>query len=743
MSASTSQHAPAVTLPPAEKARLLTDFNNTFAPYPRDETLVSLFEEQVRRTPDHPALLWEQESLSYRQLLARVNQLAHYLRRCGVGPQVLVGVCMPRKPELVISLLAILKAGGAYVPIDPAYPRERIQYMLDDSHAAVVLTTSSNQALLAGSDSRVVCLDLLAPELAAEPTELAASSADCWSELAYVIYTSGSTGQPKGVMIEHGNASTFVRWCQAEFAQSPFEVVYAATSICFDLSIFELFYTLSIGRTIRLLDSGLHIAEALARETLPTVLLNTVPSIVRHLLNEGIDWARVTVVNMAGEPIPVDVHQRIDLARLEVRNLYGPSEDTTYSTCQRLRPGEPVLIGRPIANTQVYIVDENLRLLPLGATGELCISGDGLSRGYLNKPELTQKSFLPNPFPGGGPRLYRTGDLARWREDGVIDYVGRLDTQVKIRGYRIELGEVETRLQQTPGVAQAVVLARPDASGALQLVGYVTAQPDGLDLMAVTAHLHTQLPGYMVPAAWVELDALPLTPNGKVDKKALPDPQPVQHRAQNYLAPRTAAEQQLVAIWQRLLQVEPIGVQEDFFALGGHSLLVARLIVAIEKEMGVRLSLATALANPTVEQQAAQLLQTTPTEPELELGPQERPAAIPLAFMQEGLWLVDQLESGSVHYHVPLLLRLRGDLHEAALTTALRQLVERHEALRTVIVGDGMRPQQLVLPAAGWQPEPAAAAATAAAEATQVHAWLARPFDLAADYPIRARLWGG
>jgi len=725
---------PTTPLTPTDTA-LLTAFNATAAAYPRHETMVSLFEQQALRTPDQPALLCQAEQLTYRQLQERVNQLANYLRRQGVGPQVLVGVCMPRTAELVVSLLAILKAGGAYVPIDPAYPQERIQYMLQDSQAALLLTTTTTkeQILPAGRGAaQVVCLDQIGAELAAESTELATAAQ--WDQLAYVIYTSGSTGQPKGVMIEHGNAYTFVRWCQEEFAASPFEVVYAATSICFDLSIFELFYTLSIGRVIRLLDSGLAIADALAAETSRAVLLNTVPSIIRHLLNEDIDWQRVTVINMAGEPIPVDVHQRVDLVRMEVRNLYGPSEDTTYSTCQRLVPGEPVLIGRPIANTQVYIVDPQMRLLPVGATGELCISGDGLARGYLNKAELTREKFVPNPFEGGD-RLYKTGDLARWRPDGVLDYVGRLDTQVKVRGYRIELGEIETRLQQAPGVAQAVVLARPDAGGALQLVGYVVPEAD-YDLSAVTRHLRLTLPEYMVPAAWVELPVLPLTPNGKVDKKALPDPQLSLARPDDYVAPRTDVECTLVAIWQRLLQVEPVGIHDDFFALGGHSLLAARLTVAIEKETGTRLPLGTVLAHPTVAQLAERLGQ--PLAVEVEFLPQVRPARIPLSFMQEGLWLVDQME-GSVHYNVPLLLRLNGPLNEAALTTALRQLVARHESLRTVVLSDAAGTYQHLLPAESWQLRVTAATAEDD-EDEQVRQWLELPFDLSQDYPIRAQL---
>ncbi|WP_400193664.1 amino acid adenylation domain-containing protein [Hymenobacter sp. B81] len=726
---------PPIVLTPADERQLLTVFNDTWADYPRHETMISLFEQQVARTPDQPALLCGDQQLSYRELQQRVNQLANYLRGRGIGAQTLVSVCMPRTVELVVSLLAILKAGGAYVPIDPAYPRERIQYMLQDSQSALVLTTTQEQVLLAGnSDAAVVCLDTLADELAWESTELALPASG-WHELAYVIYTSGSTGQPKGVMIEHGNAYTFVRWCQQEYAASSFEVVYAGTSICFDLSIYEIFYTLSIGRVIRLLDSGLAIAEALERETSRAVLLNTVPSIIRHLLNEGIDWQKVTVINMAGEPIPVDVHQRVDLARIEVRNLYGPSEDTTYSTCQRLLPGEPVLIGRPIANTQAYIVNEHLQLLPLGAVGELCLAGDGLSRGYLNKAELTREKFLPNPFPGGD-RLYRTGDLARWRPDGIIEYLGRLDTQVKIRGYRIELGEVETRLQQAPGVAQAVVLARPDAAGALQLVGYVVPGA-GYDPVAVQSHLRVTLPEYMVPAAWVELDVLPLTPNGKVDKKALPEPQLNVWRQQPYVAPRTETEQTLAGIWQRLLEVEQVGVHDDFFALGGHSLLAARLMVAIEKQTGTRLPLRTVLANPTVEQLARQLGQASAAEEEL--VPQERPARLPLAFMQEGLWLVDQME-GSVHYNVPLVLRLHGELHIAALTTALRQLVVRHEALRTVVLTDEQGAYQQVLPAEDWQPEPLTVLAENQTEADVLRPWLEAPFDLAHDYMMRAHL---
>ena len=458
-------------LPPHEY-QLIQSFNNTAALYPSNKTIVDLVEEQAALTPEAIATISDNNQLTYKELNERSNKLARYLRERGIGAETLVPICIERSDEMIVGLLGILKAGGAYVPIDPAYPEDRIRYMLTDTRGQIIVTSSKSKASLPGSGEGMII------ELDTEWTTISQHNPDNLrvpiqsNQLAYIIYTSGSTGKPKGTMIEHRNAYDFIRWCQQEFAASRFDIVYAGTSICFDLSVYEIFYTLSVGKPIRILENGLFIDRYLPEDT--NVLTNSVPTIVQHLLKEGTDLSNISVMNMAGEPIPFHVHHSLDADKIEIRNLYGPTEDTTYSTVYRLRNGGPILIGHPISNTQVYIVNKEIQLVPLGVTGEICIAGRGLARGYLNKPELTAEKFISNPFSKEqGARLYRTGDLGRWLPDGNIEYQGRLDDQVKVRGYRIELGEVETVLHQCDLVSDAVVLAREDKSGAKQLVAYV------------------------------------------------------------------------------------------------------------------------------------------------------------------------------------------------------------------------------------------------------------------------------
>lgn len=585
----------------AQKQLVTTAFNNTTTGYPDHETIVDLFEHQVHRTPNAVALVFDDQQLTYGELNSRANQLARYLQRKGVNAGTLVPVCVERNPAMIVALIAILKAGAAYIPIDPEYPADRIAFMIDDTSAPIVISSRrARTKLLQRNGVQIIELDTHWIEIEKEPVDNLQTTI-LPSNLAYVIYTSGSTGKPKGVMIEHHNVHTFICWSREEFAASKFDIVYASTSICFDLSVFEIFFPLSIGKPVRIVENGLNLGLVLGKD--PNVLINTVPVVMEHLIKEGADLSSVTVINMAGEPIPMQVHQALDPDKMEIRNLYGPTEDTTYSTVYRLRKGEPILIGKPISNTFIFITDTKGELVPPGVPGEICIGGDGLARGYLNRDELTAEKFVSNPFSIRKGRLYKTGDLGRWRPDGNMEYLGRLDAQVKIRGYRIELGEIETALQQSGMVKQNVVLARPDKLGQKRLVAYVVPA-ESYRKESTVQYLTGKLPAFMIPALWVELEMLPLTPNGKIDRKALPDPDASELLNNEYLAPRNELETRLVAIWKELLQTERVGVRDNFFELGGHSLLVLRLLSSIRKELKVEVAVGTFFELVTIEQLA-------------------------------------------------------------------------------------------------------------------------------------------
>lgn len=454
-----------------ERHQLLFDWNNTYAEFPEERCIHELFEQQVQRDPNAVAVIFDHERLTYRELNEKSNQLSHYLRKIGVKEEVLVPVCMNRSLEMIIAILGILKAGGAYVPIDPQYPSNRIQYMLKDTKAEVILSTTDCMDILQSADTvKVINIredwNIISKQPIVDPAKTAKPS-----NLAYVIYTSGSTGVPKGVMIEHHNVYSFLCWCSQEFSSSRFEIMYASTSICFDLSVFEIFWPLSIGKPFRIIENGLHIGKYLSGDS--GVFINSVPSIIQSLLSEEIDLSSMSVLNMAGEPIPLQIQQSLDADKIEIRNLYGPTEDTTYSTVFRLKNGMPALIGKPISNTQIYIVSKENQLSPIGVTGEIYIGGAGMARGYLNRPELTAERFISNPFSNKqNDRVYKTGDLARYLDDGSIVYLGRQDHQVKIRGYRIELGEIESALMSSGWLDQAVVVAKADHENNKRLIGY-------------------------------------------------------------------------------------------------------------------------------------------------------------------------------------------------------------------------------------------------------------------------------
>ncbi|HSH66949.1 MAG TPA: amino acid adenylation domain-containing protein, partial [Bacteroidia bacterium] len=567
-----------------EKIQLLEGFNGATTTYNKEITIIRLIEEQVSKTPDEIAVLVGETTLTYRELNEKANQLAAYLREeHKIEPDDLVGIMLERNEWLIIVMLGILKSGAAYVPIDLDYPQERIAYIISDSQCKLVI---ENETL-----NRFRKIEKKYPN---QNLPIVNRSSD----LAYIIYTSGSTGKPKGVMIEHGNVSAFIDWCNTEFSNAKFDLVFCVTSICFDLSVFEIFYSLSIGKKIRLLKNALSIPEYLNHNK--RILLNTVPSVVGSLLRDQVDLSPVTVLNMAGEPIPRNYITGLIGKGMQIRNLYGPSEDTTYSTVYKIDDDNRILIGKPISNTQVYILNENNSIQPIGVTGEICISGDGLARGYLNKPELTAERFVTNPFKQG-ERMYKTGDLGRWMSDGNIDFIGRKDNQVKIRGHRIELGEVEFVLQKHPAIAEAVVMATAGSAGELELTGYIVSS-EVITIGALRTYLGEQLPAYMVPGNYVQLDALPLTPNGKVDRKKLPAPGSADlETGVSFIAPRNEREEKLLMVWQELLEKSKISVMDNFFDLGGTSLKAMKLLSMLNKNHGFDIKIQDIYNRPTIE----------------------------------------------------------------------------------------------------------------------------------------------
>ncbi|MCP4657358.1 MAG: amino acid adenylation domain-containing protein, partial [bacterium] len=647
----------------AERWQLAGEWN--VAPVPAataEEGLHQPFEAQVRRTPEAVALVFDDQRLSYGELDARADRLAERLRGLGVGPEVLVGIATPRTPELVVAILAVLKAGGAYVPIDPSYPQERREFMLEDSGATVLLEAGWQGQAEGIVDGTTV---VIPSHKRGDRPRLALVSPDA---LAYVIYTSGSTGRAKGVAITHRSALALVDWAREAFARDALHGVLASTSICFDISIFELFVPLSIGGKVILAENALALPQLDARAEV--TLINTVPSAMAELVDQV--PASVKIVNLAGEPLSRHLVQQIPVA--DVRNLYGPSEDTTYSTwCRVEEEGKPS-IGRPLPGTSAWVVDRGLRPVPVGVPGELCLGGPGLARGYLARPALTAERFIPDPADAG-ERLYRTGDLVRYLPDGRLDFLGRIDHQVKIRGFRIELGEIEVVLASHPAVTAAVVLAQDQ-----RLVAYVVGETAEL-----RGFLAERLPGYMVPAAFVALEKLPLLPNGKVDRaalgrRALPAPEG-RAETESYMPPRTPAEEVLAGIWSEVLGVDQVGIYDDFFALGGHSLLATRVLSRIRRAFGSEPALSDFFDAPRIAELAMRITGAPQAEAPITTVPRGEP--LPASFAQQRLWLLHQLEPWNPEYHMPAAVAVDGPLDVALLARDLDEIVRRHETLRT------------------------------------------------------------
>src|SRR5450830_454108 len=592
-------------LPAAEREQLLFGLNDTALDYPRQQTIHGLFEAQVERTPDILAVVHGEQRLSYRELNEQANRLAHTLRKQGVRPDSRVGICVERGTEMVVGLLAILKAGGGYVPLDPAYPVERIAYMLQDSAPAAVLVQSATQDLLAGVSVPLINLDqgTWQDESVRNPEVPGLTSA----HLAYLIYTSGSTGLPKGVMIEHRNTVNFLTWAHAAFDGSALEKALFSTSLNFDLAVYECFAPLTSGGSIEVVKNVLELQHG----EHDIGLINTVPSALKALLEvDGLPES-VHTVNVAGEALKrslvESLFEKTGVQRL--CNLYGPSETTTYSSWVSMdrEDGFAPHIGKPVGNTQFYLLDEQQQPVPLGVPGEIYIGGAGVARGYLNRDDLTAERFLQDPFATTpNARMYRTGDLGRYLADGNIEYLGRNDDQVKIRGFRIELGEIDARLAKHPAVHEAVVTAREDIPGDKRLVAYYTlaAGHTSVDIDSLRQHLREKLPEYMVPGIYVVLEKLPLTPNGKLDRKALPAPDSDALVRRGYEAPQGETEITLARIWSDLLKVEQVGRHDHFFELGGHSLLAVSLIGRM-RQAGLSADVQALFSQPTLAALAA------------------------------------------------------------------------------------------------------------------------------------------
>ena len=678
-----------------------------------------LVESQVDRCPDAVAVSAVDGALTYAELETKANRVAHALVERGVGPGDLVGVCLPRNTDLVVTLLGVLKSGAGCVPIDPGYPRERVSFMTQDSHAELVLTSLH---------------DLPPAESTTRPP--AAAAVD---DVAYVIYTSGSTGRPKGVVIEHRQAAAMVSWATRVFSPEALAGTLAATSVSFDLSVFEIFAPLAVGGTVVLApDTVLDLIEHPDRYR-DVTLVNTVPSAVRELLAANAIPPRARTINLAGEPLAPELVRALHAQPSvdTVNNLYGPSEDTTYSTHAVTDPAhQRTPIGTPVDGTNAYVLDPSLREVPLGAVGELYLAGAGVTRGYHARPSLTAERYLPDPFGHG--RMYRTGDLARWRPDGQLDYLGRTDNQVKIRGHRIELAEIETTLRAHPTVTDTVVQAHNHpATDTTQLTAYVVLSGE-LDHQDITEYLRTRLPSPYLPSAYVTLPTLPLLPNGKIDRAALPEPHLPDRE---HTAPGTGAERLVAALWRELLGVSAVDVHDDFFALGGQSLLATRLAHRLGEETGAHVPLRLIFDHPTVAELAAALPAAAPTS--LPIAPRranpDGTVTLPASSGQKRLWLLCTLDpSANLAYHLNGGARIRGALDAGTLAAALREVARRHEVLRTTLREEDGDIVQLVHPSWRWDPTPEDA--VDADEDDLVEHWRTSTTDLADGPLFRARV---
>ena len=609
-----------------DQHQLLIEWNATEKAYPRDSCVHELFEQQVKRTPEAVAVVFEDEQLTYRELNQRANQLARYLKKCGAGPETLVGICMERSLEMVVGMLGILKAGAAYMPQDPCFPKERLAFMWKDTQVSILLSQEHLIKTLPPFEGKVVCLDIDWQQISTESDANSESGATA-ENLAYVIYTSGSTGRPKAVQISHYSVVNVITHVRKALSFTERDISPLLANICFDISVLELLLPLAVGARLVVVSTQVAVDGERIDQLLSNcgaTMMHATPATWRLLLQAGWNGHRKLTILCGGEALPSELAHQLASHGSSLWNLYGPTETTIYSSAAAYRrelTSGTALIGRPIANTQIYIVDDHLQPVPVGVPGQLYIGGDGLARGYLNRAELTAASFIPNPFSKEpGKRLYRTGDLARYLPDGSIEYLGRMDHQVKLRGFRIELGEIEAVLGEHSQVSQSVVLAREDVPGDKQLAAYIVLEPGA----AATANelrtfLKAKLPEYMVPSTLVFLEAMPLTPNGKLDRKAFPEPDRSHSGvADNFAAPRTLVEEMIAGIWAEVLKLDKFSIHDNFFDLGGHSLKATQVISRVRETFRMDLPLRVLFEAPTVAELAFRVEQSFADAGELE-----------------------------------------------------------------------------------------------------------------------------
>ncbi|MBN8468382.1 non-ribosomal peptide synthase/polyketide synthase [Corallococcus exiguus] len=689
-----------------ERRQVLVEWN----PAPPTDAAVSLvhrrFEARVALAPDAPALEHGEETLTYAELNARANQLARHLRRLGVGPELRVALFLERSVDLVVAMLATLKAGGAWLALDPALPSERLTFIAEDAGSPVLVTHSALEHLI---DRRgyVLRVDEHADRI---EREAEGNLDDAWedaSRLAYVIYTSGSTGRPKGTLLTHGGLCNTATGAGRAHGYREDSRVLQFANVSFDASVCEVFATLLSGACLVLANAedllpveplrALLVDRAISAVTLtPTVLAQLEPR----------DLPGLQTVISAGEALSPEVARRWSEGRT-LLNAYGPTEVTICATISGpVEPGRPS-IGRPLPGAQVYVLDARLQPVAPGMAGELYVGGLGVARGYLDRPDLTAERFVPNPFAAhSGARMYRTGDRARWRPDGELESLGRVDFQVKLRGFRIELGEVESALRAAPGVRDAVVVLREDSPGDKRLVAYVVPTPESrVEPRALRELLVSRLPDYMVPAAYVALSALPLSTSGKVDRQALPVPDGTGAATTEYLAPRTATQQGVAAIWREVLGVEQVGLQDEFMALGGHSLLATQVISRVRAAFGVELPLRALFESASLEELALRVEAATRDVTSLKLPPLRRAPEgqpLPLSFSQQRLWFLEQLEPGLATYHMPAAIRVKGPLDTDAFERGLAEIIRRHDVLRTTLHASGGEAFQVVSNRSDW-----------------------------------------
>ncbi|MDO8226528.1 amino acid adenylation domain-containing protein [Bacillus cabrialesii] len=726
---------------PQEKEQVIREWNETA----KSEELLSiqnLFEKQAILTPERIALICDDDRVNYQKLNEKANRLAHLLIEKGLGPEQFVALSLPRSPEMVVSMLAVLKTGAAYLPLDPEFPADRISYMLEDAKPSCIITTEEIAARLPDNLTvpQLVLDQSFTQEVVKRYSPDNPNVSVSLAHPAYIIYTSGSTGRPKGVVVTLKSLSNFLLSMQETFSLGEEDRLLAVTTVAFDISALELYLPLISGAQIVIAKKEtIREPQALAQmiEYFDINIMQATPTLWHALVTNEPEKLRGLRVLVGGEALPSGLLQALHELHCPVTNLYGPTETTIWSAAAFLEGGLKGVppIGKPIWNTQVYVLDNGLQPVPPGVVGELYIAGTGLARGYFRRPDLTAERFVADPYGPPGTRMYRTGDQARWRADGSLDYIGRADHQIKIRGFRIELGEIDAVLAKHPDIEQAAVVVREDQPGDKRLVAYIVTA--SVDIAELRRYVGAGLPDYMVPAAFVEMDKLPLTPNGKLDRKALPAPDfstSVSERG-----PRTPQEEILCDLFAEVLGLARVGIDDSFFELGGHSLLAARLMSRIREVMGAELGIAKLFDEPTVAGLAAHLDQAQSARPALQRA--ERPERIPLSFAQRRLWFLHCLEGPSPTYNIPVAVRLSGELDLGVLQTALYDLVCRHESLRTIFPETQGTSYQHILDADQARPDLHVTEIAEKELSERLAEAVRYSFDLAAEPAFRAELF--